>query len=165
MSINTFIAQNLPGTFQDLDAVVDRCVSDKDTEFKFSEGDFSGEDATYHWVRVFWEDGAGNEANLLLIPALQEALVYGYDHESSHNKFGGNEPQLVFNGLPEPFASLIDTPDFYWSWATGDERQAWATNAYWFTDGSWYYSEDWAETVEWDYDDGGSRYTLKHFLK
>lgn len=134
-------------------------------DYVYSSGiDNSSLEALLPWERVVWEDGAGNEANLILFPEKKEAILYGYDHESSLNFFGTTETQTVFNQLPPDLKVFIESETFHWSWATGDEAKTWATCCYWLnSNGEWVVSEEWKNTSGWEDDDAGS-YMLKRFI-
>lgn len=137
-----------------------------ESDYSYSSGVFTSNDGTsLKWERVFWEDGAGNEANLVLFPELEQAILYGYDHESSFNYYDTDNEQVIFTNLPVVLREFIESSMFHWSWATGDEARTWATCAYWLNEeGEWEVSKAWEEVLNWDYDDGGSQYTLGRFL-
>ena len=115
------------------------------------------------YIRYHYNDGGGNEGNLVLFPKTREVVLYGYDNESRLNFFPERiENQKVFNHLPERLKNVILSDSFVWEWDRTGE--VWGTNCFWFTGGLWECDPDWGKQVQWNHDDGGIKYTLKHFL-
>lgn len=117
------------------------------------------------WKAVNFNDGGGNEGNLILFPDTREAVLFGYDNESKYNFYpDGFESQTIFDSLPEHLYKVLSTTgDVIWNW--DEPGKVWATCAYWLTSKNvWEASPTWAPNVEWSYDDGGSNYCLKRVL-
>lgn len=115
---------------------------------------------------IFWEDGAGNEANFIR-PALpggskDSIIVRIYDHESEFNMYGleNSTAQPALEGLPGELQSTVEDPDIFWFSWDEDATRAYATAFLWNVDGVWEYTEDFRQALEESDDDGGVRYVL-----
>lgn len=142
--VNTIrdFTDNLPSTYEQLEARFEffKTVNREDL--------FSFED-TPQLKWVFWEDGAGNEGRLILLPETREAIVYGYDHESDMNFYDRDVEQTVFNQFPEHLRTLLDDDKFKWPWEE-DYDMVFATVGFWFDTAGWHYSTDYVNQVDWD---------------
>ena len=92
-------------------------------------------DEQENYVRFFWENGAGDEANLIFLKN-GGYLFFGYDHESNHNTYGSDvaDPthQKAFDNLPDKYKFLLKDPNLFWSW--DDTETVYATCAVWLNE-------------------------------
>ena len=122
------------------------------------------------YERYFWEDGAGNEANIIFKADgvnPEAVLVYGYDHESIFNYYDSDNKQIVFDGVPESFLPLLENGSLVWSWDTGSEKKVYATTAIWRdkNDNEWHINPEFVKQAEDEQENGGFNYFFKLFMR
>ena len=120
--------------------------------------------------RYFWEDGAGQEANIIFKADGENddsVLVYAYDHESAFNVYGEDAPQLAWSDLPKVFNPLLEEDYLKWDFDDIEEpRRVQATVAIWREHGDteWQVSPNFLEQVNNVQDNGGFKYAFKNFF-
>lgn len=121
--------------------------------------------------RYFWEDGAGNEANIIFKADGKNdnaILMFAYDHECAFNYFGEEDAhQIIFDGLPETFAHLLTGSELKWDWDDSANKQVWATTAVWHTpeNNKWEMNPAFAEEAIKANDEGGFNYAFELFMR
>lgn len=121
--------------------------------------------------RYFWEDGSGNEANIIFKADNKNdnaVLMFAYDHECAFNYFGEENPhQIIFDGLPESFSHLLAANELKWDWDDSANRQVWATTAVWYTpeNNKWEMNPVFAEEAIKANDEGGFNYAFELFMR
>jgi len=121
--------------------------------------------------RYFWEDGAGNEGNIIFkADGVNDdsILIFAYDHESFFNFYDNNaeEKQIVFNGIPASFKHLLEGDELKWDWEK-ETKIVYATSAIWHehNDTTWHINPDFAEQVEKEGENGGFLYVFDLFTR
>jgi hypothetical protein len=122
-----------------------------------------------HSDRYYWEDGGGQEANIIFKADEQHndsILMFAYDHESSFNTYSSEEDQIAFDFLPEALEPLLEEEYLKWNWDKSEKRIVYATVAIWreHGDNDWKFSPTlFSKFTERD-EDGGFSYAFKRFI-
>lgn len=150
-TVTDYANLRFPTTFEENVARFEFLRSLNTDDFTFEENDT--------FKSCFWEDGAGNEARLVLVPETQQVIIYGYDHESAMNFYDTDVEQKVFSGFPDNLKAIIDNSGFQWDWDE-DTDTVYATVGYWFGNGTWNDSVEYEEQVNWDEEQHSANYVL-----
>ena len=111
--------------------------------------------------RYLWEDGAGNEATILLNLEGEESegVIFVYEHESDFNTYNTDDPTSPFDALPDPYNLLKTDEGLFWRWDDTAKRVE-ATAAVWWDGDTWQLPEELAEAMDDAGEDGGLSYCL-----
>lgn len=119
--------------------------------------------------RYYWEDGGGQEANIIFRADEQHndsILMFAYDHESSFNTYSLEQPQIAFDSLPTSMRPLIEEEYLKWKWDKSKKRMVYATAAIWREHGDtdWKFSSTLFLEFAKKGEEGGFSYAFRRFI-
>lgn len=120
--------------------------------------------------RYFWNDGAGNEGNIIFQADNtneDSILIYAYSADSIYNTYGKKPTKpFVFDGIPQSLEHLLSDDKLQWSWDKKKPKFLYGTAAVWHEHQAptWGFSKTLWEQLATNNDDGGLIYTFRWFM-